>query len=53
MTAKVFKIASTSTLGKFYNVVLDTKGFWHCQCFPYLRTGNCKHIEEAKAKNTP
>lgn len=34
--------------GLFYDVALLTTGYWSCECFPFLRTGACKHVLNAR-----
>ena len=50
--AKIYQIPSRSNPDAKYRVVLDIKGQWHCQCFPYLKTGICWHILRVKENPT-
>ena len=47
-----FEIKSESVKGKIHIVRKLTNDIWKCDCWPYIKTGNCKHIEKAKSKKT-
>jgi hypothetical protein len=43
------RFASRSSPSRTYDVALSNEGWWSCECFPFLRSDTCSHLDAARA----